>query len=505
MTPETPDPNEELQNQDDPLELIRSILIRRDLDQVEDVISDTQIDVGELATKIAALQEEVAQLKAEKADRNAVIPAVGDSFANVTSQVVNRQPNDMSEALAPIIAMTVRKQVANSKEDMVEAMAPIMVGAIGGAIQDALREFQQQIDARLSRKQRPQDVVDRVSAEMRGVTSAEVEMRNALPFHIREAFLIQQESGLLLAHYSSNERETDSDLIGAMLTAIRDFVGDAFLDGGNSELQEIQYGDEHIIIKSGRLAYCALVLDGVEPSGMRMRLQEFVADLHARYSDAIKTWNGDPDSIQELPVRLTEFANNVATSESIENTGKSDGLPGIAKLGLGCMTIAIIVSLCFTSWFVFSLVPVAYSAWQDDPTATTVPTVQPPTSTPTPIATPTLAPTSTLTPLPTETPLPPPTATTSPTTAPTATPTASPVPTNTPLPTDEPAEDEAFANAVVWLLSEPDVDEGLQIVVVNPGNRLIVESENEQWTLVVDDATGARGWIMNKWLDTSGP
>ena len=54
------------------------------------------------------------------------------------------------------------------------------------------------------------------------------------------------------------------DLISGMLIAIRDFVDHSFghLPTKDKELDEIKYGDERIIIQSGRAAYLAVVITG---------------------------------------------------------------------------------------------------------------------------------------------------------------------------------------------------------------------------------------------------
>ena len=56
-----------------------------------------------------------------------------------------------------------------------------------------------------------------------------------------------------------------SGLIGGMLTAIREFARESFGRGRtDTELDEIQYGDERIILQSGQYAYLAVVIRGVQ-------------------------------------------------------------------------------------------------------------------------------------------------------------------------------------------------------------------------------------------------
>jgi hypothetical protein len=98
---------------------------------------------------------------------------------------------------------------------------------------------------------------------------AELTLRESFAFSLEELFLIQHDSGLLLAHHrASQEDSSDSDLISGMLTAIRDFARDSLGDGDDSqELREIEFGDERIIIQSGQYVYAAAVIKGIESTG----------------------------------------------------------------------------------------------------------------------------------------------------------------------------------------------------------------------------------------------
>ncbi len=168
----------------------------------------------------------------------------------------------MAEALGPIMGEAIRVQIRDSRKDMIEALYPVIGATVQRAVGEFTKEFQRNIDARLKATFGPQGMVRTAMARMRGVSSAELALRDLLPFSIKEIFLIQHGSGLLLAYSHPGSTEVaDSDLISGMLTAIRDFVHDSFGHGDeDKELDEIQYGDERIIIQSGRAAYLAVVI-----------------------------------------------------------------------------------------------------------------------------------------------------------------------------------------------------------------------------------------------------
>ena len=113
-----------------------------------------------------------------------------------------------------------RVQIRDSRQDMIDALYPIIGGTVQRAIAEFARDLQRNIDNRLRSTFGPRGILRSLFARLRGVSPAELAMRDALPFQIRQVFIIQHGSGLLVAHSGSEDGdEMDTDLVSAMLTA----------------------------------------------------------------------------------------------------------------------------------------------------------------------------------------------------------------------------------------------------------------------------------------------
>ncbi|MBK8984863.1 MAG: SH3 domain-containing protein [Chloroflexi bacterium] len=335
-------------------------------------------------------------------------------------------------------------------------------------------------------------------------------MRDALPFTIREMFIIQQGSGLLLAQaHISGAEITDSDLISGMLTAVRDFVHDSFspVNSGGEELSEIQYGQMRILIQSGRLAYVAVVIDGVEPPGFRAQLRQLVNDLNVQYARQLNAYAGDPDELPQLAPHLQQFS-TISQAEKAPTAFTSaqkwflllSGIVGLLFLGFSC----------FYLQFTIALYPIAFPS----PTATQT---QTPTNTPTashtPTTTPTYTPTTTATPTDTSTPTATPTATN--TATPTNTPTTTMTPTNTPTATTTgtathtPTPPAAESISPIWVRAGPSLD-AERIVALEFETPMILISVSGPWAEVqwvsnLPWLPGTqRGWVPYSWIALRG-
>ncbi|MFK7800641.1 MAG: hypothetical protein AB8G95_03320, partial [Anaerolineae bacterium] len=220
------------------------------------LLDKERLRVSELASEVSELEAEIEKLTLELDQARAdVIPAVTQHMSEITQDAVEGQRSDMARALSPIIGEATRYQILNSREEMVEALYPIVGAAVVRAVGEALSELRQRIDSQI----RPNNVTTEqtILNRIRGVDPAELALRNAIPFDIRQIFLIQHDTGLVLEFVNQEQEElTDHDLISSMLTAIRGFVNDSFSpDSNDDELHEVQFGDERIILESGTAAY----------------------------------------------------------------------------------------------------------------------------------------------------------------------------------------------------------------------------------------------------------
>lgn len=453
-------------NDEDLRQQLNELLV--ELDRLQNIAREADVRSRDLKTEIEILRRRA------QADSEGLIARVTPVLGDMIGRKIRDSRDEMAEALGPVMGEAIRVQIRDSRKDMVEALYPVIGESVQRAVAEFAKEFQRNIDARLKASFGPTSMLRTSMARIRGVSPAQLALRDSLPFSIREIFLIQHKSGLLLAHTHPGSTDvTDSDLISAMLTAIRDFVRDSFGHGDeNKELDEIQFGDEHIIIQNGRAAYLAVVTIGTEPEGFRARLHTFVSELHLRHEKSLAQYNGDPSTLPNLQPKIARLI--------VETTGNNPWpttMTRKAKIGWtlgGLFSILVIALMCFYLQFTIALYPIAFPS----PTATS-------TATSTPTATVTSTPTFT------------PTATSTQTFTPTAT--ASPTSTSTPSATPTPYE--AFASGNVWIRQLPDfIDTRVEVLFISRPVKVL--SVYGDWVEVewIDETGYHRGWVPVRWI-----
>ncbi len=481
------------------------------IDQLESELNTTQQDLKRADDKAKDLQLEIDILRHKaRADAEGLIAQLSPEFGRLVSLKIRDSRDEMAEALAPVMGEAIRVQIRDSRDEIVEALYPIIGETVQRSVSSFLRELQRNVDGQLNFG--PTRALRNMWARIRGVPPGKLAVRDALPFSVREFFLIQHGSGLLLAHGSSDNEaneNADSDLISGMLTAIRDFAEDSFgQNATGEELEEIQYGNQRIIIESGTAVYLAVVVNGIEPEGFRAFLHNFMIGLQLAHSPILRDFDGDPDTIAAIEPDIDKFAVEVGRIGTQSQTERS--LSRSQKyflIGSSIVFILLMLLSCFYLQFTIALYPVAFPSATPTitPTFTATPTATPTyTPTPTNTPTPTYTPTPTDTPTPTYTSTPTATATSSPT--PTATATQTPTPTVTPTPTATPLPPEAITIFPVWVRFEPFLDAPLETVIPT-GIPLEVLAAYHIWVEVEwETADGLqRGWVPQRWISIREP
>ena len=83
-----------------------------------------------------------------------------------------------------------------------------------------------------------------------------------------------------------------------MLTAVQDFVQDAFTYGRDRELHQLEFGDYHILIERGKHVYLAVVYQGRDSGLIRKKVRTVRERVEAAYGSVFDTWDGDMGQVE---------------------------------------------------------------------------------------------------------------------------------------------------------------------------------------------------------------
>ncbi|MFC1569865.1 hypothetical protein ACFL4L_06485 [bacterium] len=245
------------------------------------------------------IRETVESLAKEVHDKDQLIEMLDPVIADLLDRKIHDSKPEMAEALAPIMGDAIKKQIEDAKEDMVDALYPIIGSMVTKAINEAMKKLMEEINARIQEAANNRFMLF-IKSKVFGIQPAEVILAEGVLFRLEELFLIEKNSGLLIGYQSQDgdHSENDAHILGGMLTAIRQFVNDAFASDQKSNLLEIQHEDHSIRIDTGRYTVLAAVYQGVSPHDFNDQLHQLHHRIHNRYYKHLRDFQGETVEFQ---------------------------------------------------------------------------------------------------------------------------------------------------------------------------------------------------------------
>ncbi len=214
-------------------------------------------------------------------------------------QLSTSRDAQLSQSLAPTIESALKESVKKDPRILTDVVFPIIGPAIRRAIADAFSKMVQSLNQTMEHSLSVQGFKWRLEAKRTGKTFAEVVLTRTLIYRVEQVFLIHKETGLLLAHAQvPGASGQDADMISGMLTAIQDFMRDAFKAEGDG-LRATQYGDYNVWLESSPQMTLAAFIRGIAPEELRTVLTTNLESIAQQQGAALQDFHGDAAPFEE--------------------------------------------------------------------------------------------------------------------------------------------------------------------------------------------------------------
>lgn len=240
---------------------------KKKLETLRKLLFEEQIKLQtEMVEKVNSLEEEITD--PEKLESH-----LSPHFDNHIKFLQENFPNLFRTSLTKAL----EEQVSGSNDAIINALYPIIGKMITRYIKNELEKLSQRID------EAQRDFFSLHSWKLRfksfitGIPYRELVMQDNLVTNLEEVFLIDNESGLLLGHYSFNNL-MDPDMIAGMLTGIKGFVEHAFQQE-SQDLETVEYEKYKIVINTFQNFYIASVVSGTLSQSFEDKLEDQVLDF----------------------------------------------------------------------------------------------------------------------------------------------------------------------------------------------------------------------------------
>lgn len=245
--------------EDNKLHILKELLLNEDRDS----IAALQAKITELQTVLD--KQEQLSIK--------VNPIIDEKLKQYT--------NEIPENLGPTITESLKNEIANSKDQVVDALFPIIGKMIKKYIQQEFKILSENINTQLQKNFSLEGWIRKLKSKFSGIEENNLVLQGISQTKIQEIFIIEKDSGILIANFSKS-KTIDKDVLSGMLTAIKSFVEDAFKTG-NDHLESIEYGLYNIHIQNFNSFYFAVVTHGVFDSAYKGKLESELFDFAEKH------------------------------------------------------------------------------------------------------------------------------------------------------------------------------------------------------------------------------
>ncbi len=212
--------------------------------------------------KEVLLQEE-HKLSADLSKRLNKLETSFDSEEEVAHRIrpiLNKHLDEFTKTtLSALIVKGLRKEIENSQEAVVEALYPIIGKMIKKYIASEINLLNEKINNQINKALSFKNLFN--SIFRRNSISDQIIIEATKPI-LLEIFVIEKESGILIANYKREGHSSmDEEMVAGMLTAIKSFVEDAF-QKESQNLETITYDLYTLHIQNFFNFYITSVISG---------------------------------------------------------------------------------------------------------------------------------------------------------------------------------------------------------------------------------------------------
>jgi len=130
---------------------------------------------------------------------------------------------------------------------------------------------------------------------------------------VQEIFVLHS-NGLVIAHAGSHEETAiDRDLVGGMLTAIQNFVEEAFHTSEMDSLKSLSMGQLRVLIEAKGSIVVAVLFTGHEARELRKGVMRLMDELHETFGTVLHDWRGDKRSVTGVQDWLEKMLESMAS------------------------------------------------------------------------------------------------------------------------------------------------------------------------------------------------
>jgi outer membrane protein OmpA-like peptidoglycan-associated protein len=258
-----------------------------DYDQRPDELAELRaLLLGQQLVELEALRKRLddPELRAEELSQ-----ILGKAVA-----LSSKRDAGLKRSLYPIVEQALKISIKNDPSILATSLAPIIGEAVRKAVANAFRGMAESVNFLLERSLSWESLKWRLEALRTGKSFGEIALLRSLRYKVQQVVLIQRGTGSVLQYVKApGEGIKEAELMSSMLTALGDFVTDAFDAKRSQELESVNVGDFKLWVNHGPQALLAGTILGTPPPELKDVFARENELIHQEFAGALASFSGD--------------------------------------------------------------------------------------------------------------------------------------------------------------------------------------------------------------------
>lgn len=287
--------------------------------------------IGDEIASIARIDETLSTLGEEIRDPGRVTERLGSLFDQILIHATLHERQKLKNALlllcetlideepdasydrilsklSPRIYALLRHEITVNRDAVSDLIYPVVGGMISKYVSQMIRDLLNDINEKIQTGLSMANLRRKVVAKIKGIPESELLLLESAPIKIKAVMLIHKQMGTVLASKIREDSNIgDPDMVGSMLTALRDFINHWIESHEHfSDIREINYGNSKIVLEASGHCYLALLVQGHPSSQLFNTTHQVLKTILSQHSTAIQQFSGDMRQIDNNAI-VTAF------------------------------------------------------------------------------------------------------------------------------------------------------------------------------------------------------
>jgi outer membrane protein OmpA-like peptidoglycan-associated protein len=185
----------------------------------------------------------------------------------------------------------IKNILTRNQQLLIDAVSPFVSEIAKQYVEKAIQKFTDRLNEIAEKSVSPRALAWRFEAYRTHTQFADVVLNRSRLYSVREVYLIQAKTGVLLQHVARQAVAKDADMFSSMLTAMEDFGRDSFVD--RNELENVDFGSFKLWIRHGQRAVLVGAITGTPPSAIKGRFRATLEEIEKDFAAELSSFSGD--------------------------------------------------------------------------------------------------------------------------------------------------------------------------------------------------------------------